>query len=58
MIFNEICFLSCTKSYEDLKCQGKLFESVEELYGILNNEYGYDINPNEIIKTLKFKNEY
>jgi hypothetical protein len=50
--------LSCTKSYEDLKCQGKLFESVEELYGILNNEYGYDINPNEIIKTLKFKNEY
>lgn len=39
-------------SYEDLKCQGKLFESVEELFGILNNEYGYDINPIEIVKKL------
>ncbi len=52
LIIEKSKFNSEINSYEDLIIQGKPFESVEELFGILNKEYGYDINPIEIVKKL------
>lgn len=52
LIIEKSKFNSEINSYEDLIIQGKPFESVEELFGILNKEYGYDIIPIEIVKKL------